>query len=190
MTGQKPDSELIGDKQQARLPPNTDGVCASCHIFYSFTQKTLSGFMCSLQLCRIPLLFPVLFRRSVVLKAPVWQHSFVSPVLMLSPLMCCMCAVNCRHLPLYRVTLFHLFPFLFPPVMFTAFKCCFLCLFWTCNCLEMPLSLMNLLLLLVLKYELWASHVFNKLLNLSPWDRILVLNSWQTWDFHCEVKET
>lgn len=89
MTGQRPDSELIGDEQQAHLPPNTDGIC---YIFYSFDQKTMSGVTCSLQLCRIPLLFPVLFCRSVAL-APVWQHSFVSPALMLSPLMCCMCAV-------------------------------------------------------------------------------------------------
>lgn len=35
------------------------------------------------------------------------------------------CCLSCC-----RVTLFHLFPFLFPPVMFTAFKYCFLCLFW------------------------------------------------------------
>lgn len=138
-----------------------------------------------------------------------WVHMF-SPIMYSSPVSCCVLKESCSGpslATLIRLTcpdavssnMLHVpsplsghsvspFPFLFPPVMFTAFKYCFLCLFWTFNCLEMPLSLMNLLLLLVLKYELWASHVFNKLLNLSPWDRIRVPNSWQTWDFHCEVK--
>lgn len=124
--------------------------------------------------------FPVLFWMSV---APglIWQHSSFSPVLTLPPLMCSMCAVNRHRLPLCRVTLFHIFPFMFPPVVSHRLTIVFFYnSYWTLDSLKSPLPFMNLPLVLAFSVKVWAVSVASayniELDPTSPRGRDLVPN--------------
>lgn len=76
------------------------------------------------------------------------------------PLMCSMCAVNRHRLPLCRVTLFHIFPFMFPSVVSHRLTIVsFFHSYWTLDSLKSPLPFMNLPLVLAFSVKVRAVSV-------------------------------